>query len=58
MNSKMKQNVHMGKTCSRQNLCNKEEEEDLAESIGVVSAKYPPKVKLENFHNSRVPKLG
>ena len=24
----------------------------------MVPAKYPPKVKLENFHNSRVPKLG
>ena len=24
----------------------------------VISAKYPPKVKLENFHNSRVPELG
>ena len=32
--------------------------EDLVESTGVVAAKYPPKVKLENFHNSRVPKLG
>ena len=32
--------------------------EDLVESIGVVLAKYPPKVKLENFHNSRVPELG
>ena len=28
------------------------------ESTSVVPAKYPPKVKLENFHNSRVPKLG
>ena len=24
----------------------------------MVPAKYPPKVKLENFHNSRVPDLG
>ena len=28
------------------------------ESIGVVPAKDPPKVKLENFHNSKVSKLG
>ena len=34
------------------------EEEDLIESIGMIPAKYPPKVKLENFHNSRVPELG
>ena len=32
--------------------------EDLVESTGVVAAKYPLKVKLENFHNSRVPELG
>ena len=44
-------------TCSRQHLRNKNKE-DLAKSIGVVLAKYPPKVKLENFHNSRVPELG
>ena len=31
---------------------------DLAESTGVVPAKYPLNVKLENFHNSRVSKLG
>ena len=43
--------------CSRQNLCNKEKE-DLIESTSVVPAKYPPKVKLENSHNSRVPELG
>ena len=43
--------------CSRQNLLNKNKE-DLAKSIGVVQAKYPSKVKLENFHNSRVPELG
>ena len=24
----------------------------------MVLAKYPPKVKLENFYNSRVPELG
>ena len=28
------------------------------ESTGVVLVKGPPKVKLENFHNSRVPELG
>ena len=28
------------------------------ESIGVVPAKDPSKVKLENFHSSKVPKLG
>ena len=38
-------------------MCNKEEE-DLAESTSVVPTKYPLKVKLENFHNSRVPELG
>ena len=43
--------------CSRQHLRNKNKE-DLVESTDVVSAKYPPKVKLENFHNSRVPQLG
>ena len=42
-----------------QNLRNKNTE-DLTESIGVVPAKYSPKVKLEreNFYNSRVPMLG
>jgi len=35
--------------CSRKNLYNTEIEEDLTESINVVPAKYPPKVKLENF---------
>ena len=44
-------------TCSRQNLCNKEEE-NLIESTSVVPAKYPPKVKLENLQNFRVPELG
>ena len=34
------------------------EEEDLIESIGMVPAKYHSKVKLENFHNSRVLELG
>ena len=43
--------------CFRQNLQNRNKE-DLAESTGVVPAKYPPKVKLENFHNSRVVELG
>ena len=32
--------------------------ENLVKSTDVVPAKYPPNVKLENFHNSRVPKLG
>ena len=35
----------------------KKEEEDPTESTGVVPAKYPPKAKLENFHNSRVSEL-
>ena len=35
-------------TCSRQNLQNKNKE-DLAKSIDVVPAKYPPKVKLERI---------
>ena len=43
--------------CSKQNMRNKEEE-DLTKSNGVVLAKYPSKVKLENFHNSRVLELG
>ena len=32
--------------------------EDLVESTGVVPAKYPPQVKLGNFHHFRVPELG
>ena len=32
--------------------------EDLAKNTGVVLTKYPLKVKLENFHNSRVLELG
>ena len=44
-------------TYSRQNLQNKNKK-DLAKSIGVVLAKYPPKIKLENFYNSQVPELG
>ena len=35
-------------TCSRQDLRNKEVK-DPTESTGVVPAKYPQKVKLENF---------
>ena len=35
----------------------KKNKEDLVESTGVVPAKYPPNVKLENFHNSRVSEL-
>ena len=48
---------HTVLTCLTQDLHNKEEE-DLTESTGVVPAKYSPKVKLENFHNPRVPELG
>ena len=44
--------------CSRQNLHNKEERKNPTESTSVVLAKYPPKVKSENVHNFRVPKLG
>ena len=43
--------------CSRQNLWNKNKE-DIAESTDVIPIKYPPKVKLENFYNSRVLELG
>ena len=32
--------------------------ENLVESTSVVPAKYPSQVKLENFHNSRMPELG
>ena len=45
-------------TCFKQDLHNKEEEEKPPEITTVVVAKYPPKVKLENVHNSRVVKLG
>ena len=31
--------------------------ENLVKSTDVVPAKYPPKVKLENFYNSRVLEL-
>ena len=34
------------------------ERENLMESIGVVPAKYPSKVKLKNFRSSRVSELG
>ena len=43
--------------CSRQNLRN-ENKEDLIESTSVIPTKYPPKVKLKNFHNFRVLELG
>ena len=36
-------------TYSIPDMPNIEKEEDLTESIGVVLAKYPPKVKLEDF---------
>ena len=39
---------HIVLTCSRQNMRNKNKE-DLAESTGVVPAKYPLKVKLERI---------
>ena len=35
-------------TYSIPDLPNTEKEEDLTESTGVILAKYPPKVKLEN----------
>ena len=35
----------------------RKKKEDLVESTGVVPAKYLPNVKLENFHNFRMPKL-
>ena len=35
------------------NLCNKNKK-DIAKSTDAVPAKYPPKVKLKNFYNSRV----
>ena len=44
-------------TCSKQNLRNRNKE-DLVDSTGVVPAKHLPKVKLENFHNFKVPELG
>ena len=40
------------------NNTSKTKRKDLTEDIGVVLAKYPPKVKLEYFRNSRVPELG
>ena len=45
-------------TYLKRHLCNTEKREDLIESTGVVPVKYSPKVKLGNFHNSRVPELG
>ena len=48
---------HIVLTCSRQHMRNKNKE-DLVEDTSVVLAKYPPKVKLENFHNFRVLELG
>ena len=36
----------------------KKKREDLVESTSVVPAEYPSKVKLKNFHNSRVIELG
>ena len=47
----------MALMCSRQRLRNKKQRRPL-ESTGVVPAKDPPKVKLENFHHSRVLELG
>ena len=39
---------HTVVTYSIPDLPNTEKEEDLTESTGVVQAKYPPKIKLEN----------
>ena len=39
---------HTVVTYSIPDLPNTEKEEDLTESTGVILAKYPPKVKLEN----------
>ena len=36
----------------------KKKKKNPTESIGMVLAKYPPKIKSENFHNSRVSELG
>ena len=44
-------------TCSRQDLHNKEGE-DPTESTDMVPAKFPPKVKSENFPNFRMSELG
>ena len=44
---------------ARMNHLQKEKErKDLTESIGVVSVKYPPNVKLDYSHNSRVLEKG
>ena len=42
---------------SREHLRNKNKE-DFVENTSVVPAKYPSKINLENFHNSKVPELG
>ena len=39
-------------------LHKEKERKDLTESIGVVPAKYPPNVKLDYSHNSRVLEKG
>ena len=36
----------------------KKKKKNVVKSTDVVPAKYTPKVKLENFHNSRVSELG
>ena len=46
-------NTHMLET-----IPTKQKQRKHEESTGVVPAKNPPKVKSENFHNSRVPELG
>ena len=48
---------HTVLTYSRQHLRNKNKK-DLVESTDVVLVKYPPKIKLENSHNSKVPEFG
>ena len=40
------------KTCATKKKLN------LKETTGVILTKYPPKVKSENVHYSRVPELG
>ena len=48
---------HMVLMCSGRNLQNKNKK-DLAKNTGVVPAKYPPKVNLENFYNFRISEFG
>ena len=48
---------HMVLMCSERNLRNKNRK-DLAKNTGVVPAKYPSNVNLENFYNSRMPEFG